>query len=317
MKKLLLIMFLSLFLMNFVSAVTITDDTEDTHFWSVKNFPPFCHYTGIPVEVDDCDASLTVDENWSSGSSFSFTNDPNVFVEVVYNLPSNVESVILEIKYDLQDIPGLGGLFTAYCYNGNGYSSIFSDDSEIGINQINYTISDTNCFSGDTLTMVFNATGMDDGALHIYEEQIHLEITTESILVDPYETIILPQIASTVLLDIEGLQRTYLYCTWRIDDIGEEGVLMNGEICPETQQIFQFENDETYFTRIDFATIGFSQISNEWEIITTGIAGDINQIYILDVPEPPQSLLDSIGLTILNLVKGILCNIFPGLGLCS
>jgi len=139
----------------------------------------------------------------------------------------------------------------------------------------------------------------------------------EIVYVDPYETIQLPQLTSNVSLDTEGLQRTYLYCSWRINGEGEEAVLMNGTQCPTTNQIFEFEETEDYYVRIDWAWIGYSKVNNEWEMITTGSAGDLHKLYYLDVPEPPASLFTQMYTVIFGYVRSALCQLFPFLGMCS
>lgn len=135
--------------------------------------------------------------------------------------------------------------------------------------------------------------------------------------VQPFETKELPQITSNVSLDKQGVERTYLYCSWRIDGQGEEAVQMTGEICPETVKVFAFEDDETYYVRIDYADIIYSTIDNEWVLITTGNAGELQVDYELDVPEPPQSLFDLIYDTIIGKVKYWICQLFPSLEMCS
>jgi len=134
--------------------------------------------------------------------------------------------------------------------------------------------------------------------------------------VDPYETRTLPQITSSKALDTDGLLRTYLYCSWRIDGQGQEAVQMTGEVCPETAVTYEFQGDETYYARIDYADIGYGEVSHQWELITTGTAGELTQEYNLDIPEPPQSMFDLMYSVIRGTVRNIICQLFPFLGIC-
>lgn len=135
--------------------------------------------------------------------------------------------------------------------------------------------------------------------------------------VNPYETKQLPQLTSNVALDTEGITRTYLYCSWHIDDLGEEATLMNGETCPASPIVYTFEDDQTYYVRIDYANIGYGQISQQWELINTGNAGELTRDYNLNIPEPPQSLFDLMYSAIYGFVKNAICGLFPFLGICT
>jgi len=130
------------------------------------------------------------------------------------------------------------------------------------------------------------------------------------------EVVQLPQLTSTRPLDTEGTYRTYLYCSWHIDGMGEEAIIMTNNICPETPVNFQFQDDETYYVRIDYADIGYGEVSHDWEIITTGNSGELTQDYNLNIPEPPQSLFDMISGIIMGYVRDALCTLFPFLGIC-
>jgi len=141
-------------------------------------------------------------------------------------------------------------------------------------------------------------------------------ISATTINVNPYETKQLPQITSTVPLDTEGLERTYLYCSWWIDGTGQEAILMNGTICPSVQQQFTFEKSETYAVRIDYANIAYSGAGN-WAIGTIGNANNLTINYNLDIPEPPQNIFSAVYNNILNTIRGWLCQLFPFLGVCS
>lgn len=135
--------------------------------------------------------------------------------------------------------------------------------------------------------------------------------------VEPYDTIYLPQVTSSVPLDTEGLQRMYLYCTWRIGDQGEEAIPMTGTICPETQQTYTFEDDADYYVRIDYADIGYSQISHQWMVVDTGLADEMEVNYELDIPEPPQNVFTTAYNAIIGTIRHALCQIFPFLNFCS
>jgi len=137
-----------------------------------------------------------------------------------------------------------------------------------------------------------------------------------AVSVDPYQILELPQLTANHTLDLEGLQRTYLYCSWHIDSIGEEAVLMNSTKCPATQQSFTFEDSQVYSVRIDYANIGYSGGGN-WDIVEIDKDGELIINYDLSVPEPPEGVFNAIFNNIIAKIRGWLCQFFPGLGFCS
>jgi len=136
------------------------------------------------------------------------------------------------------------------------------------------------------------------------------------ILVDPYENRQLPQASSNVSLDLTGLHRTYLYCTWQIDGMGEELEKMNSTLCPNPQINFTFEDDENYYARIDYIEMEYNQSIVGWQLVNTGMSGEKDYHYYLQVPEPHPTFLITILNTIRTTIRNILCSIFPGLGIC-
>jgi len=131
------------------------------------------------------------------------------------------------------------------------------------------------------------------------------------IKVNAYEERELPSLTSNESLDLEGLQRTYLYCTWRIDNAGEEAKLMSANICPRSPTNFTFDDDDDYSVRIDYAKIKFNTTSNKWDTIETGNSGLAEYLFWMQVPEPEASLLTNIYDSILVTIKSWLCPIFP------
>ena len=146
---------------------------------------------------------------------------------------------------------------------------------------------------------------------------LSINISALDVNVTPYQTIQLPQLNSTIQSNQLGLHRTYLYCSWRIDGNGEEAILINGTLCPPTPQVFTFERDQTFYARIDFANISYSQVTNQWVIDNTGNVNSMQNSYKLNVPEPPASIFNTIYNSIFGAVRSMICNIFPGLGFCS
>lgn len=135
-----------------------------------------------------------------------------------------------------------------------------------------------------------------------------------AIIVTPHQTIELPTISSTVELDTTGILRTYLYCTWHIDDIGEEAILMSGTTCPETTKYYTFDDSEDYYVRIDYTTIEYKE--GQWNFIERGDAGELLIEYHLNIPDPEQSVFDMMFNVVLGHVNNLLCNIFWFLHFC-
>ncbi len=145
----------------------------------------------------------------------------------------------------------------------------------------------------------------------------HVRYYPSEVNVDPYTTVNLPQITSNVSRVVTGLNRTYLYCTWRIDGQGIEWDNMTTEICPDPRQTAIIDEDLTYYSRIDYAKIFWNPDTLNWELIEVGNAGVLQQEYNMDIPEPPMSLFQQIWNALVNLFKSIICGIFPDLGMCS
>lgn len=138
-----------------------------------------------------------------------------------------------------------------------------------------------------------------------------------AVSVDPGQTLNLPQIESNVSPDSSGTYRTYLFCSWRIDGEGEEVVDMNNSIkCPLNPETFTFNDDQTYYMRIDKAELGWSSIDEEWLVVTTGLVKEQTIEYTLSYTEPPSNIIQQAKSTILTAVRNVLCQIFPFLTFC-
>jgi len=136
-----------------------------------------------------------------------------------------------------------------------------------------------------------------------------------NIQVQPNEFRFLPQIFSPVPLVTTGLNRTYLFCTWKIGNQGETTIRMNGTACPIERQNFTFIDDKKYFVSIDYSNIYYNLSTKNWVVINTSNSINLTQIYKVDLPEPSESLFNSIINTIKGWINNILCGLF-GIG-CS
>ena len=133
--------------------------------------------------------------------------------------------------------------------------------------------------------------------------------------VTPHQTIQLPQLTANHTTDNSGVERTYLYCSWHIGNIGEEAILMNSTLCPATKPLFNFEDSQTYSVRIDYAKISYTNLSG-WVIQKIGKDGEMIVNYNMSVPEPSSSLFSIIFDNIRTTIRGWLCQFFPGLSFC-
>ena len=104
-------------------------------------------------------------------------------------------------------------------------------------------------------------------------------------LVEPNTFVDLPQLTSGTPLDTEGTLRTYLYCTWHIDDIGVEVEQMTTLNCPPEEQTFYFTDDQTYVRRIDAAQLQWSNLFG-WQVLSTSVVEEVTIDYNLDLLEP-------------------------------
>ena len=142
--------------------------------------------------------------------------------------------------------------------------------------------------------------------------------SVSAITVDPGQTIELPQLESFLIRsDHIGVDRTYLYCTWHIDGIVQEAVLMSENTCPETPRNFTFDEDQEYLIRVDSAQISWNSITRQWEVVNTQHVDTARFNYDLDLPEPSQTFLNSIIDIIIGPIRNALCQVFPWLGFCS
>ncbi len=140
---------------------------------------------------------------------------------------------------------------------------------------------------------------------------------SSAVLVNPGETLTLPQLSSNVSIDTTGIDRTYLYCTWRINGVGETAIQMTTINCPETLQTHRFTDDETFYARIDSTNFVWDTNSLEWKAFAPVLVDEIQIDYNLDLPEPAQSLFDDIVRTINRTLRSFLCTIFPSWSICG
>lgn len=131
--------------------------------------------------------------------------------------------------------------------------------------------------------------------------------SSNTIIVTPYQFKVLPYLTSNVSLDMEGLERTYLFCSWRIDGLGSQGVLMNNTQCPAIQQNFTFSNSENYIVDINYIKIIYNLTINDWQLIENGSAGSLHYKYVLSYPEPSLSWIMTLWNSIWNFLKNIWC----------
>lgn len=146
-----------------------------------------------------------------------------------------------------------------------------------------------------------------------------ISIVSAGISVEPGETLTLPQVNALEphTLDLSGTERTYLFCTWELGDLGEDAVTMSGNVCPATAVEHTFEDSVPYFVSIDYAEIHWDQNIEEWVIDDTGVSASIVRDYVVDIPEPPEGFFDSIIQDILNLFHSLKCGLMPWLDGCS
>ena len=139
-------------------------------------------------------------------------------------------------------------------------------------------------------------------------------INNSNISVNPNEFRFLPQLNSTIPLDTSGLERIYLFCTWKIDNKGSNTPFkLNGTLCPPERQNFTFLNDEKYFVSIDFSNLSYNTTTMQWVVLNVTNSINLTQNYKMNLPEPSESLFNSIISTILSWINSILCALF---GIC-
>lgn len=291
-SKIFIFALLAIFLMSSISAIETTQNNPDSYF--------------CDVGVDDC--SKIFDDDWTTSTFNPGGVTGNVYMN--YSKPLNIQGATWDIKV------GISASFaqqTGYCWDGASWLEVFNDQM-FPVTR-NYTLPEE-CISQDQLQLRLEMDSQIGKFVHFYEEQIRWE-TDGNEIVGFNETLQLPQLESSVEIDNIGLERTYLYCTWRIDGEGEEASQMSSTSCPEQQESFTFLNDETYYTRIDSADIFWNTATTQWEILEISAVDESTIEYNLDIPEPPQSLFDDIFDQIFNAVKSILCQLFPSLGMCN
>lgn len=137
-----------------------------------------------------------------------------------------------------------------------------------------------------------------------------------AVTVQPGETRDLPQVSSDAM-DLEGIDRTYLYCTWEIGGLGQEIVEMTTPNCPENPVEFTFEEDQTYLARIDSAHFLWDTNAEAWRIVNNNLEVELTEDYVLDLPEPEPALFTSVINSIRNTIHATLCTLFPWLNVCQ
>ena len=295
MKKNILLALSFLFLINVVNALETTQQNPNSYF--------------CDGGISNCSAIF--DNNWNTNAYNPGGATGNVYLN--YSKPTNSRQAIWDIEI------GISASFaqqTGQCYNGTTWNDIFSDSiSHLTTARFrNYSIPQ-DCFNQNPIRLRVNMVSAVGKFVHFYEEQIRWNTDSEEI-VGFNQNLLLPQLQSIVPIDNTGLERTYLYCTWRIDGNGQEAIQMNTTLCSNPQQSFTFQNDEIYFMRIDRADIFWNTTALQWQLLGTSLVDESQINYNLDIPEPPQSLFDSIFNALINLIESILCQIFPGLGFC-
>jgi len=139
-------------------------------------------------------------------------------------------------------------------------------------------------------------------------------INNSNISVNPNEFRWLPQLNSTIQLDTSGLERIYLFCTWKIDNKGGNTPFrINGTLCPPERQNFTFLNDEKYFISIDYSNISYNTNTMSWGVLNVNNSINLTQNYKMNLPEPSESLFSSIIDTINVWINSVLCFLF---GIC-
>ncbi len=145
-------------------------------------------------------------------------------------------------------------------------------------------------------------------------------VSAQNFTVNPYDTIILPQVTSNVSLDITGLQRTYLFCTWAIDGLGETAAQMSTDVCPENETEYTFDGDVTQVVTIQAFGITWNEAINDWQFDAGSpyVSGFLeNNFDMVDPPEPSPALFGNILDIIIGALQGLLCDLFPFFGFCG
>jgi len=156
---------------------------------------------------------------------------------------------------------------------------------------------------------------VDDYKPHLTITMNHVD--PSNITVNPNENVILPQVESSKSLDLEGLERTYLKCTWQINGQGETFIDMNSNMCPGEAKNHTFTGSEDYAVMINYLDIAYNTNTQQWDVVGNGTSGQLDYHYNMILPEPDQSWLNSVWGSIWNNVKGFICGLFPSLGMCS
>ena len=146
----------------------------ETSSWYYQENASSYKYVNITV-FDDISAAF--DGNWNVADRiYSDNGDPNEQLSINYTIFSSIGAV-WKIKYDVRP----QGISYGYCLNSsNQYVSLFTDSTDDGVEQHNYTIN-SDCLSNSILQLKINYTCTAFGYMKLYEEAIWWEITEERV----------------------------------------------------------------------------------------------------------------------------------------
>lgn len=145
-------------------------------------------------------------------------------------------------------------------------------------------------------------------------------VGAEDFVVNPYDEVDLPTVTSNVSLDTNGLERTYLYCTWGINGIGETAIRMNGSVCPSEPIHFIFDEDVTYIVNIQAFGTTWNEAINDWQYDAGSPypTGSLEMNFdVNEPPEPSEAFFSNVYDIILSTLQDLLCDLFPWFGFCS
>ena len=253
--------------------------------------------------------TFAYDENWTS-SAMVISGTSYIYIN--YSIPDNAARAISQYKM----CTGYMANIELSCWNGSKWKQLDYLDDIWCVNSTaptKETEISPDCLAKENLQLRLNVSYTGSPA-EVFEEKVIWNLLNGTeINITPLTTLVLPVLRSNNTPDSEGIERTYLYCTWRIDNLGQEAIATNSILCPSPRQQFTFEDNQDYFMRIDYAKIKYN--GTAWNLIETGNQ-QTTYNYLVNLPEPPQSLFDLIYNSILNTVKSILCSLFPFLSFC-
>lgn len=336
MKNLLIIMGILMIGLISANSVVFNEKNISSDIILNKESIPFDYYSFITFDLNNFFEDDSIDI-YSIKSNLSLavvggTLEPKMLIGLIQNQTINLtndtidsiffQSIAPTRYYQWSDVGSsmryeipINDLIKTAIIDGNRFVTLRLQDNLSIVYPDNKQDSGTLIIGSNTNQLTFGSSTQNSVTDYKPKLRIFYDLINNSnIPVNPTDTRWLPQLNSTIQLDKEGIERTYLFCTWRIDGNGQETIMMNVTMCPEERQNFTFTSSEKYFVSIDYSTIFYNLTSLNWEISEVGNVANLTQFYNVNIPEPPGSLFTSIINIIRGWINSIICFLF---GFCS